>query len=52
MHTNTIEKKKTSIFELKEHLDFYTIEYRLVDHVDAFAIFVDSRVSTVLKETL
>ena len=52
MHTNTIEKKRTLIFELKEHFDFYTIEYRLVDHVDAFANFVDFRVSTVFNEIL
>ena len=45
MHTDTVEKKGISIFELEEHFGLYTAEYRPVGHAGAFANFVGSRVS-------
>jgi hypothetical protein len=52
MHFDTIDKNKILVFELKEHFDFYIVEYNLVNQANAFTNFVDSRVLIVLKNIL
>jgi hypothetical protein len=51
MHFDTIDKNNVLVFELKEHFDLYIVEYNSVDHANAFANFVDSRVLIVSKDT-
>jgi hypothetical protein len=50
MHFDTVDKNDVSVFELKEHFDLYIVEYNSVDHADAFANFVDSRVFIISKD--
>jgi hypothetical protein len=50
MHFDIVDKNDVLIFELKKHFDLYIVEYNSVDHVDAFANFIDSRVLIVLKD--
>jgi hypothetical protein len=54
MHFDTIDKNETLVFELKEHFNFYIVEYNSVEHVEIYANFVDSKDSTfvVSKDTL
>jgi hypothetical protein len=51
MHFDTVDKNDVLVFELKKHFDLYIVEYNSVDHVDAFANFVDSRALIVSKDT-
>jgi hypothetical protein len=53
MHFDTIDKNDVFVFELKEHFDFYIIEYNSVEHVEIYANFVNFKDSTfvVLKNT-
>jgi hypothetical protein len=51
MHFDTVDKNDVLVFELKKHFDLYIVEYNSVDHADAFANFVDSRVLIISKDT-